>query len=62
MCREDKPLRKKKILDHLVFCGYYDKYKDWILQNPLSREPRIEKLSVKFPDLEKILIKSIKSI
>jgi hypothetical protein len=33
---DEKPLRKGKVLDHLVFCGYYDKYKDWILQNPLS--------------------------
>jgi hypothetical protein len=48
MMRDDKPLRRSKILDHLVFCGWYDKYKDWILINPLSLEPRKEKLSTKF--------------
>ena len=62
MMREDYPLRRAKILDHLVFCGWYDKYKDWILQNPLSLEPRKEKLSTKYPMLESMLINSIKTI
>ena len=31
-----KPLLRGKILDHLVFCGYYAKYEPWMPTNPLS--------------------------
>jgi hypothetical protein len=57
-----KPLRKGKVLDHLVFCGYYAKYEPWIPTNALSLSPRIKKLSTDFNKLEQMIIDSIKKI
>lgn len=57
-----KPLRRAKVLDHLVFCGWYDKYKEWIKSNELSLDPRAKKLSVDFRQLEQMIIDSIKEI
>jgi len=46
----------------MVFCGWYDKHKDFILENKLSLEPRSEKLSIEFKKLEQMIINSIKEI
>ena len=56
------PLRRPKILDHVVFCGWLQKYEPLILKNTLSLAPRAKKLSDDFNKLEGMILASIKEI
>lgn len=58
----DKELRRDKVLDHLVFCGWLDKYKGWQKTNPLSLNPKEKKISDEFEDLEQMIYDSITEI
>ena len=59
---EDYPMRREKILDHLVFCGNLQAHTPFILTNELSLPPRAKKISDNFGKLEAMIMASITEI
>lgn len=59
---EEFPMRRDKILDHLVFCGNLKAHTPFILTNELSLGPRAQKISDNFGKLEAMILASITEI